>query len=321
MDLMQLEMFVATVEEGSVHKAAERVYRTQPAVSIALKKLEQEIGAPLFDRTNRKTHLLTDTGEVLFSYARRMLNLRNESLTAVHDLRSLQRGRLRLGANESSSLHLLPAVVRDFRGRYPNIKVEIIRQISATLVRELRDNNLDFAILSHLPEDSDLEATPIMRDELVLIVGKDHPLAGRKSVDIEELGSQSFIAHNVNSPSRERVTEAFWRRGVSYNVSIEIATIETIKRFVAFGLGAAFVPSMCVRAEVANDELFVVDVEGFSYQRTLWLVRRLSETHNHAAEAFMSIIQKRSSTSLEEFDEAVVPSFTQPQGILLNKAV
>src|SRR5581483_6018242 len=154
MELMQLEMFVAMVEEGNFHKAAERVFRTQPAVSMAIRKLEQELGSQLFDRTNRNACVLTDTGEVLYDYAKRLLNLRDEAIITLQQLHNLQRGRIRIGANESTSLYLL------------------------------RQRNLDFAILSFLPDASDLEATPIRRDELVLIASPQHRLAGRERVHI-----------------------------------------------------------------------------------------------------------------------------------------
>src|ERR1700733_1095362 len=103
MELMQLEMFVAMVEEGSFHKAAKRVLRTQPAVSIALRKLEQEIGAAHFDRTNRNAAVLTSSGELLFDYAKRLLNLRDETVSALQELHNLKSGRIRIGANESTS--------------------------------------------------------------------------------------------------------------------------------------------------------------------------------------------------------------------------
>src|SRR5215210_2887355 len=124
MELIQLEMFVAMVEEGSSHKAAERVFRTQPAVSMSLRKLEQEIGAQLFDRSNRNNYALTDTGEVLYEYAKRLLNLREEAATALEQLHSLQSGRIRIGANESTSLYLLPKLILAFREQYPKIKIE-----------------------------------------------------------------------------------------------------------------------------------------------------------------------------------------------------
>ncbi|HKV40858.1 MAG TPA: LysR family transcriptional regulator [Blastocatellia bacterium] len=287
---MQLEMLTAVVEEGSVHKAAEKVFRTQPAVSIALRKLEQEIGAPLFDRSNRKSYVLTDTGEVLYNYARRVLNLRDESLVAIQELHDLQRGRLRVGANESACLYVLPSVVQEFRQRYPKIKIEIVRHLSSGLVRELKEHNLDCGILSFHPEDGDLEATPVMGDELVLVVSPHHELAAKGRVHIKELGTQSFIAHNVRSRSREKLVEAFQRLAIPLNISIEIATIETIKKFVIMNLGISFVPLMCVREELARGDLRLVPVDGFRHERTLWLVRRVTETPHHAAKAFMDII-------------------------------
>ena len=290
MELMQLEMFVAMVEEGNFHKAAERVFRTQPAVSMAIRKLEQELGAQLFDRSNRNACVLTDTGEVLYDYAKQLLNLRDEAIISVQQLRSLQSGRIRIGANESTGLYLLPELILEFREKYPKIKIEVCRQLSSRLPQELRQRNLDFAILSFLPEASDLEATPIMRDELVLIANPQNELASRERVHIRDLGAATFIAHNVRSPSREKVIEAFRRFQTPLNITIEIATIETIKRFVAMNLGLAFVPRMCVQEEVERADLIVIPVEGFRYERTLWAVRRRTDAHSHAAQAFMEII-------------------------------
>jgi DNA-binding transcriptional LysR family regulator len=290
MELMQLEMFVAMVEEGSAHRAAQRVFRTQPAVSMAVRKLEQEIGFPLFDRSNRNAYVLTETGEVLFEYAKRILNLRDEAVMTLKQLHNLQSGRIRIGANESTSLYLLPHLILAFREQYPKIKVEVFRQSSAQLPRELRQRNLDFAILSFLPDDTELEATPIMKDELALVASPQHWLAGRERTHIRELGAESFIAHNVHSPSRDKVIEAFKRFQTPLNITIEITTIETIKRFAAMNLGIGFVPLMCVREEVERGELIVVPVDGFHYERTLWAVRRRTDAHSHAAQAFMKVL-------------------------------
>lgn len=290
MELMQLEMFVAMVEEGSFHKAAERVFRTQPAVSIAIRKLEQELGSQLFDRANRNACVLTDTGEVLYGFAKQLLNLRDEALITLQQLHNLQSGRIRIGANESTGLYLLPRLILAFREQYPKIKIEVFRQLSVRLPQELKQRNLDFAILSFLPDAKDLEATPMMRDELVLIASPQHTLASHERVHIRDLGAATFIAHNARSPSREKVIEAFRRFQTPLNITIEIATIETVKRFVAMNLGLAFVPQMCVQEEVERGELLVVPVEGFRYERTLWAVRRRTDAHSHAAQAFMQVI-------------------------------
>jgi len=125
MELMQLEMFVAVVEEGSVRGAAERVLRTQPAVSIAVSKLEREFETPLFDRSKRHEYRLTQVGETLYEYAKRMLNLRREAIAAAGDVRSLRLGHLRIGANESISLHLLPRLAQAFLATHPGIRLEV----------------------------------------------------------------------------------------------------------------------------------------------------------------------------------------------------
>jgi DNA-binding transcriptional LysR family regulator len=316
MELMQLEMFVAAVEEGSIHKAAARVFRTQPAVSIALRKLEQEIGAPLFDRSNRNHFFLTDTGQVLYNYAKRLLNLRDEALTSIRELHSLRYGRVRIGASESTSLYLLPRIILAFREHYPNIKIEVFRQLSARLPQEIRERNLELAIISFLPEESDLEAKPIMRDELVLIVSPQHQLAGRDRVHIRELGEESFIAHNVRSPSREKVVEAFRRFQTPLNITIELTTIETIKRFVAMNLGIGFVPMMCVKEEVERGELCIVPVEGFRHERTLWVVHRRGDALSHATRAFLEVI-----SSLAEEMLRGCPQRTENSGRSLSEAI
>ena len=116
---MQLEMFVAVVEEGSVRRAAERVFRTQPAVSIAVRKLEQEFSAPLFDRSKRYEFRLTQAGEALYRYAKRILSLRNEATSELDDIAKLRVGHLRIGANESISLHLLPRLAQTYLKQHP----------------------------------------------------------------------------------------------------------------------------------------------------------------------------------------------------------
>jgi DNA-binding transcriptional LysR family regulator len=287
---MQLEMFVAMVEEGSFHKAAARVLRTQPAVSMALRKLEQEIGALLFDRSNRNACVMTATGEVLYDYAKRLLNLRDEAIVTLEQLHNLQSGRIRIGANESTCLYVLPKLILAFRKQYPEIKIEVFRQLSARLPNELRQRNLELAILSFQPDDTSLEAIPLMRDELVLIANPRHKLADRERVHIKDLGAESFIAHNIRSSSREKVIETFRRFQTPLNITIEIATVETIKRFVAMDLGLAFVPMMCVQEELERGELSVIPVEGFRHERALWVVRRRTEAHSHAAQAFMDVL-------------------------------
>ncbi len=290
MEMAQLEFFLRVVEEKSFSKAADRVFRTQPAVSIAIRRLEEEVGAPLLDRS-QKSPMLTEAGEVVYEYAQRIIGLRDKARLAVAELRELQKGRVRIGANESTSLYLLPDLILEFRAQHPLVKVEIQRQPSERLPREALDRRVDFALMAYEPSDRDLEAFPVHTDELALIMSVNHRLAGRKTVKIEDLGREQFLAHNVKSASRNKVVETFAAHGVPLNITLELATIETIKRFVRRDLGLAIVPRMCVAEELERGLLATVPVKGLSYTRTLWATHRKGVTFSHAAAAFLKLLR------------------------------
>jgi DNA-binding transcriptional LysR family regulator len=288
MELMQLEMFVAVVEEGSVRAAAERVFRTQPAVSIAVSKLEREFEAPLFDRSKRHEYRLTQVGEALYHHANRMLGLRRETISAVGDIRNLRLGRLRIGANESISLHVLPKLAQSFLTEHSGVRLEVKCERSKSLLAVLKDRELDLALLSFRPEDKELDAKFILQDELVLITSPTHPFAQRGCVHIKDLGEQSLMVMDVSeqSPWHKKIADAFLQSNAPLHLTVENAPIETIKKMVAIGLGVGFVPSISVREEKARGELAVVDVEVFHLERSVWLVRRRA-VQSPAAKAFM----------------------------------
>ena len=287
---MQLEMFVAVVEEGSVHKAAAKVSRTQPAISIALRKLEQEVGSRLFDRSQRYDYQLTAAGELLYSYATRLVGLREEAVSALRELTDLRRGTVRIGANESTSVYLLPRLTQTFHEEYPEIKIEVTCGHSEFLLAGLYERRLDLALLAHLPEEHGLETRLIMSDELVLIVSPRHRFSQAAQIQVQELASESIITEGAASSVHERVVQAFRQYQTPLNIHVESATIESIKKMVAKSVGVAFVPLMCVEEEIASRKLVAVPVEGLQYKRSLWAVRRRSDANSHAALAFMRIV-------------------------------
>jgi len=294
MELAQLEYFVKVIQEGSFSKAADRVFRTQPAVSIAIRRLEEEFKLSLLDRS-QKTPTLTEAGEVVYDYAQRILALRNQVGGAIAELQSFKRGHVRIGANESTSLYLLPDVILAFREQYPLVKVEIFRHVSDHLSRELLDRNVDLALMASEPSDREIEVFPVLKDELILVMSPKHPLVGKQSVTIKELGKESFIAHNVKAGSRMKVIEAFARHHTPLNITLELATIETIKRFVQKRIGLAFVPRMCVREELERGVLATVTVRGLTYNRILWAAHRRGVDLSPAANAFFRILKAETS--------------------------
>lgn len=290
MDLAALKAFLTVATEGSFSRAAEKLGRSQPAVSLAIQRLETEFGEKLIDRSARQL-LLTDAGRIVLEYARKLQNLERELATALAELKDNTAGRLVIGANESTSLYLLRHISR-YRRLYPRIKVEIRRSLSSRIPAQLLDGDLELGVISYDPHDDRLVSRVIYVDHLALVVSPQHPLANRSSVSIEELGRETFIAHNVPSPYRQIVLQEFQRRRVPLNMDVEMPTIETIKKMVQRNEGLAFVPRMCVEQELEHGLLKEVKVEGFHVQRLIRLVYPARRALSHAAQAFLELVEK-----------------------------
>ena len=288
MDLAQLQVFLVVAKEQSFSRAALRLYRTQPAVSIVIRKLEESVGQPLLVRGARQVKL-TDAGELLRDYAERLLNLRDEIQKGMQDLGNLGRGELRLGVNESSIHALLPALAR-YRKLYPAVKLVMHRTLSRDIPQEVLNYRLDLGAVSYVPQDAKLEAIEILRDVLTFVVPPKHRLAGRRSVDIKELGEETFIAHNVDSPYRSNVIQLFEKYRTPLLRNVEMPTIESIKRFVQMGMGVAIVPRMCVHWEVERKLLAEVRIRQMKLPRSLYLVSRRGAKLSHAAQGLMRLL-------------------------------
>jgi DNA-binding transcriptional LysR family regulator len=289
MDLYQLETFLAVVEEKGFSRAASRMLRTQPAISHTIRKLEEEIGEPLFERSSRDG-TLTASGKLLRSYAERLLRLRGETVTALEELRSLERGRLTIAANEYTCLWLLP-VLDAFRRDFPHIGVTVQRSLASQIPDQLLERAVEFGILSFRPEDARLHPVAVYTDTVTFVVDPRHPLAKQKQVSIRDLGTENFIAHTVASPLRQRVIETFARHQTPLNMGVELPSLEAIKRFVARGNGVALVPGLTVQPELARGELVQVAVPDLKIARRLWLVHRSRATLSHAGVAFLEIVR------------------------------
>ena len=289
MDLFQLETFLAVAEERSFSRAAARLHRTQPAVSQAIAKLETELGEVLLDRSSRDG-TLTDAGEVLREYAQKLLNLRSEAKSALTELRELHRGRLNIAANEYTCLYLLP-LLDEYRRQNPQIKVAVQRSLASRIPDEVLIHSVEIGVLSFRPEDAQVESVVVYKDELSLVMNPDHPLAKVGEVSIRQLGPLNFIAHNISSPQRQKVIQAFRRHKTTLKMGVELPSLEAIKRFVAMGNGVALVPGLTVQTEIASGALVRVRIKELQIERKLRLVYRKQANLSHAALAFLKIVE------------------------------
>ncbi|SFS18832.1 transcriptional regulator, LysR family [Granulicella pectinivorans] len=289
MDLFVLETFLAVAEERSFSRAAARLHRTQPAVSQAIAKLESELGEVLFERSSRDG-TLTDAGAVLRDYAAKLLNLRSEAESALTELRELHRGKLSLAANEYTCLYLLP-LLDEYRRQNPRIKIAVRRELASRIPDDVLSHSVEIGIVSFRPEDPQVKSVVVYRDELQFVVAPGHPLAKREQVSIRELGTQNFIAHNVASPQRLKVVQAFKRHKTQLHMGVELPTIESIKRFVEMSNGVALVPGLTVQSEVENGSLIQIPIPELQLERKLRLIYRRQATLSHAARAFLEVVE------------------------------
>ncbi len=289
MDLAELDVFLTVTREGRFSRAAEKMHRTQSAVSQTIRKLELELGEPLFDRSSREG-ALTDAGRVLQEYAERLLNLRSSAHVALKELREVQRGQLVIAANEFTALYLLP-VLGNFRRLHPMIKITVLRSLGSRIGDQVLRHAADFGVLSFDPQEPLLSSVVVYSDELAFVVPPTHPLAGSKQISIKQLGAETFVAHNVPSPYRDKVIDSFRKYNTPLHMDVELPTLQSIKRFVAMGNGVAFVPHISAETEIATGELVRIPVKELDLNRKLRLVYSKKANLSHAAQAFLKVAE------------------------------
>src|SRR6266446_7402808 len=192
MDFDQLEIFLEVARLSSFSRAAEKRFRTQPAISSQIRALEEEVGARLLDRSGGRVSL-TASGKLFFKYAEETLERRKTILTEIAETERIPRGELVVGANEGTCLHILPEVFSDFKRTYPEVAVGIKRADYAKTLESVIDNSVDFGVVSLPVTDTRLTVVPVHRDELVIIVPPQHPLAKQKSATIAEAANFPLI--------------------------------------------------------------------------------------------------------------------------------
>jgi DNA-binding transcriptional LysR family regulator len=289
MQLPDLAAFLAVATERSFSAAARRLHRTQPAISQAVRRIEDELGERLFDRSSRDG-TLTEAGRLLQDYSQRLLSLASEAQTAIQELQQVRRGRVIMGANEAAVHSLLPHIER-FAAQHPKVAVEVRRVPSRQIATAVLDRSIDFGVLTFLPADRGVQTILLGGDDIVLLTAPAHRLADRKRVTIEEVGKEVVIAHNDPSPTRDRVLRAYERRRTSINIQISLPSLDGIKRAVEMGIGVALLPRRCALTEIARGHLTAVKVPELGAARQVRLAFRKTGERSRAAEAFLEVVR------------------------------
>lgn len=264
--LRQLRTFKTVADLKSFSLAAQQLRLSQPSVSYQVKELEEALGLPLLDRLGKRVHL-TEAGSVLYSYARRTLDVLDEAALALEEMRGIKRGNLRVGASTTVGIYLLPAALGAFKKLHPGLVISLEIGTRARVQEQVLNNELDLAVVGPALKDPDLAILPFVTDELVVVAPAGHALAGRKGLALKDLVDQPFVMREPASGSRWSLEKATRKAGAKLNVAMELGSNGAIKHAVESGLGLAVLSRYACALELSSRRLVELDVRGFPIRR------------------------------------------------------
>ena len=289
--LDQLKILQTISEEGSFKKAAEKLYISQPAVSLQVQNLEKQLNAPIFYRDKRKAYL-TETGELLKKYCDRILNLCEETCRALDEIQTFQSGALVIVASQTTGTYLMPRLIGIFRHKYPHISVELHVHSTRQISWAVANGQIDLAIVGgEVPSElkNTVEITSYAEDELALILPISHPFSSLDFIKKEDLYRLRFIALDTHSTIRNVIESTLTQNGIDSNyfkIEMELNSIEAIKNAVQSGLGAAFVSVSAISKELDLDMLHWAKIEGITIKRTLSILTNPRRYHSNVTKLF-----------------------------------
>ena len=300
--LKQMRAFVATVKLGTLSRAAESLYLSQPSISLQLQALERELGVELLHRSRRRINL-TDAGEALYEMARPLVegweNLDRDFQTKI---KGLQAGRLTVAAGSSTIQYLLPELVKRYRERFPAVQLQLANVTGKDGMALLRADEADFAVGSMLDVPNDIAWAPVYHYDPMLITPLDHPLARKESVTLEDLSPYGLILPPQRLSTYRLVDLVFQQRQVPYQVAIEVGGWEVIKEYVAMGLGISIVTGICI-TDADRSRLAVRNMRQYFPQRSYGVVMRKGKFLSAEARAFIDLIRPGLLTH-RDYDES-----------------
>ncbi len=292
MEFRQLRTFLAIVETRSFTRAAQRVHLSQAAVSAQIKALEEEVGALLFARVNKKV-FLTEAGEVLLRHAEKLMHDYDEATFALSELNQAGRGRLRIGtASTMATTHPLPLILAELKHMYPGAQVTVFHGTSAEIVAKILKGDLDMGLVSLPVEASDIHAEVLRRDLLVAIVPPHHHLAQQTTISVQQLAGEPLILGETGGNTRRLIDLFFEKERLRPQIIMELGSVTSIKRMVEQGLGVSIVPRSSVREEVAAGKLGTLTIRELNIYWELGLVSLKSNHLPQVQQTFRQLCLK-----------------------------
>ena len=284
----QLSVFEAVARHLSYSRAAQEMHLTQPAVSMQIKQLEENVGMPLFEQLGKKIYL-TEAGRELSHYSRVIAQQLSEAETVLSDLKGLQRGRLKISV-ASTANYFAPQLLAVFGQRFPTVTVSLDVTNRQALLEQLANNEMDMAIMGQPPEGLDLVAESFMENPLIVIAPVNHPLAHAKKIPLARLQSETFLVREQGSGTRIAMERFFNQHGIQLQAGMVMSSNEAIKQAVQAGLGLGILSLHTIGLELETKRLKVLDVKGFPIMRHWYVVHRKDKRLSTVAQAFKGFL-------------------------------
>jgi DNA-binding transcriptional LysR family regulator len=283
-----IHTFCTIVDLGNFRKAAQKLHRTQPAISQQLKKLEQEVGHILLDRKLRKP---TPEGEILYHKGKELLRHAKNIHREIEDTSQSPRRELRVGTSDTNALYFLPPYVSLFMDQWPEVKLEIFSQSTNRIATQVIEGKLDLGIITLPLTRPELETLTLYEQRLVLVLPNEHPLANKKSISLNQLKNESFVLLNESTRTGSLIHNFFAEHQFNPKVNMYSGSFEVIKRYIAQGIGISFLPEMGVPKE-ATKNLTTVRINKMPKVGIGAILQTDSYQHK-AAQAFLELLQSR----------------------------
>ncbi|HCA27257.1 MAG TPA: LysR family transcriptional regulator [Betaproteobacteria bacterium] len=291
--LRQLKVFEAVARHLSYTRAAVELHLSQPAVSMQIKQLEDNVGLPLFEQLGKKTYL-TAAGEEMHHYSRTIGRQLAEAENVLEELKGLKRGKLLISV-ASTANYFAPQLLAQFCQRFPGISVSLNVANREVLLKQLEENEMDMAIMGQPPEGMDVAAESFMDNPLVVIASPTHPLAGGVRIPLERLAEETFLVREPGSGTRIAMERFFTRHGIPLRTGMEMSTTEAIKQAVQASMGLGVVSRHTITLEIETGRLAVLNIKSFPILRHWFVVHRGSKRLSVVAQAFKGFLLREAA--------------------------
>ncbi len=287
--LQQLRLFEAVARHKSFTRAAEEVHLSQPAVSIQVKRLEENVGLPLFEHVGKRI-TLTEAGRELYDASKDVLGRLAELDGAIDSLSGEVAGTLTVTA-VTSAKYFLPHLLGAFIRRYPDVEPKLKVANRSSLLDRVADNEDDLYVMGHVPDGLDVEEFPFLENVIAVVASPDHPLASKRKISLKQITEERFLVRERGSGNRKVVEEFFEGQGLRITPYMELGSAEAIKQGVMAGLGISALSLHNLRLEIATGQIKVLKVEGFPLRRRWNVVHRKGKNLSPAAQSFIEFLQ------------------------------